>query len=179
MPPKIILIAGESGSGKTTFIDKALRYVDAIVISMDNFYFGKNDCHRPSDVAVWGNDPNYCDIESLVQVVTQLKQGEPTLIPQYSFIIQDRVKPIVVIPTKYIIVEGLWALTFPKLRELADRKIYIEAPEAVRIERRIGRDDVRGHSKERVLEMAPCIERLGKLHVAPYKTYADLVIKNF
>jgi uridine kinase len=171
----IFLIAGPSGSGKTTYAEKLKEELnnDAVVIPMDAFYRGKNQLFRTEG---WHNNPQYCDIELLVESLKSLSKGENTTIPQYSMAAQDRVGTEIIVPKKHVIVEGLWTLTFPDLRELGDFKIYIDCSYEERLNRRVMRDGSRGWSEHEIVSMAPQIESLGLQYIEPYKQYADIVL---
>ncbi len=173
----ITLIAGPSGSGKTTLAQYLAGKKPSVIVSLDDFYFSKETKPRISSVGIWGNDPNYCDAESLIEVASALKEGESTLSPKFSFLTQDRTDPQLIEPQKNIIVEGLWTLNFPALRELADYRIYLEVPYKIRLERRLERDMQRGRNKEASLSIAHEVDSMAETHVEPFKKFANIVIE--
>jgi uridine kinase len=173
----ITLIAGPSGSGKTTLAQYLAKKTPSVIVPLDDFYFGRDEKPRISSVGIWGNDPDYCDVDELIKVVTTLKEGKGVTSPQYSFLTEDRTKPRFIEPKDEIIVEGLWTLNFPVLRELADQKIYLEVPYDIRLERRQNRDLQRGRSKEISHSIANEVDSMGRIHVEPYKEFANIIIE--
>jgi len=172
----IITIAGHSGSGKSTFAELKQKELnnDAVIIGMDNFYFGKQRLFRTSN---WADNPAYCDINRLIHCITQLRKGEPTLIPQFSPVLQDRTQDVVVQPRNHIIVDGLWTLTFAQLREISDQKYFVDAPLKTRLSRRVVRDVNKGWSGKETENRAFLVESLGSRFIEPYKQYANFIVK--
>ncbi|MGB3616928.1 MAG: uridine kinase, partial [Catalinimonas sp.] len=83
-------------------------------------------------------------------------------------------------PAPVVIVEGLFVFYYSEVRALLDLKLFVEAPEHLKLKRRLLRDlKERGYDQEDVLyryehHVAPAYER----YVAPYRHNADLVIPN-
>lgn len=173
----IVTIAGQSGAGKTTVAHDMIARLggDAVLLSMDDFYFGKGQKPR---IDGWGDTPAYCDVSRLVGAVHDLARGLPTTVPIFSPLVEDRIGEQIIFPKKHIVIEGLWALTFPSLREIADTKVFIEAPYEHRLERRVIRDVARGRNGKETEAIAPIIESHGTRFIDPYKVYADIVIPN-
>ena len=72
-------------------------------------------------------------------------------------------------PQKYLIVEGILTLAVPQIAELADLKIYVDAPDDIRLLRRIERDVVdRGRSVQGVLKQyMQTVRPMHNLHIEP------------
>lgn len=83
-------------------------------------------------------------------------------------------------PAPIIILEGLYLLHFPEVRNLLDLSLFIHADDMTRIVRRIKRDGVeRNYPLEDVLYK--CEHHAGPAHtafIAPYMHMADIIINN-
>jgi uridine kinase len=108
-----------------------------------------------------------------------LLQGQAVDIPVYDFaqyVRTDRLKRVE--SRRVIMVEGILIFVDPKLREMMDIKIYVDAPADLRFIRRLRRDVAeRGRSVDHVIEQY--LETVRPMHlefVEPSKRYADVII---
>ncbi|MFC1522558.1 uridine kinase [Elusimicrobiota bacterium] len=142
----LIGIAGGSGSGKTTFADKICRAcskvgIEGQIISLDNYY-------RPLDHLTFEkrqvynfDHPNAIDSDMAYDHIKALRSGKNIEQPLYDFKLHTRQKEIVTRhPTSFIVVEGLYALYFPKLLSQYDLKIFVSTGLATGVLRRVQRD---------------------------------------
>ena len=141
--PYIIGIAGGSGSGKTRFSQKLQDVLgsDAILIQQDAYY--KDLAHLSLDEREKVNfdHPDSIDFDLICQHLMELKNLHSIVKPNYDFITHTRISTEEEIPpAKIIIVEGILLLAMPKVRELLDIKIYVEADDDIRLLRRLERD---------------------------------------
>lgn len=176
---RIIAVSGPSGGGKTFLVKKFTKYQD---ISTDDFYIGKKNM-VPDKNGVYNFDsPQAVDLVACAHTVDLLAtQGTGTVVqvPQYDMKVSERVgyRPILV-PSEdaIILVEGLFAF-HPPLLEMADFRIFIEAPEEVILARRYRRDlHERGRSPKSILEQYPTVMAGYETYVKPMRKYADLII---
>jgi uridine kinase len=107
-----------------------------------------------------------------------LRQGHGIEKPRYSFASHTRTGSEAIAPAPVVLVEGLFALWWEDLRESFDLRIYLDAPDDVRIRRRIERDVAsRGRSAESVLRQYECtVQPMHEAYVAPTRQYADMVL---
>lgn len=178
----IIGIAGGTGSGKTTVVRKIQEYFypgEVVIIPQDSYY--KDSSHVPVEERqnINFDHPDAFDWALLSQHVEQLKNGQNVEQPTYSYLTCTRQpETIHVEPREVIIIEGILALCDPKLRELMDLKIFVDADPDDRLIRVIRRDIVeRGRTAEAVMDR---YERVLKpMHaefIEPTKSYADVII---
>lgn len=178
----IIGIAGGTGSGKTTVVRKIQEYFypgEVVIIPQDSYY--KDSSHVPVEERqnINFDHPDAFDWALLSQHVEQLKNGQSVEQPTYSYLTCTRQpETIHVEPREVIIIEGILALCDPKLRELMDLKIFVDADPDDRLIRVIRRDIVeRGRTAEAVMDR---YERVLKpMHaefIEPTKSYADVII---
>ena len=103
--------------------------------------------------------PNAIDFSLLIAHLKQLKENKAIQKPSYSFVDETRLEETVLIePRKVIILEGILVLSNPKIRELLDIKIFVQADSDERLMRRLQRDiKERGHTIEKVLHRYSCL----------------------
>ena len=100
--------------------------------------------------------PDAFETELLLEQLTQLKEGKTIECPVYDYTQHNRSKDVVVVePKRVILLEGILVLADPKLRDLLDIKIFVEADADERILRRVIRDvKERGRDIEGVVEQS-------------------------
>jgi uridine kinase len=76
------------------------------------------------------------------------------------------------------VVEGVLLLWEPAVRATLDLRIYLDAPERVRLERRLARDVAeRGRTTDAVLaQFAASVREAHRTYVEPTRAMADLVL---
>ncbi len=180
----IIGIAGGTGSGKTTVVNKIIQELgmdDIGVIAQDSYY--KDLSHLPLEERAKYNfdHPRALDFDLLYEHLTRLKAGETIEQPVYSFIQHNRTgDTILTHPKKVMIVEGILIFTDKRLRDMFDLKIFVHADADERLIRRIRRDIVeRGRTVEEVLSRyQSTLKPMYEQFIEPTKSYADIIIPN-
>ncbi|HPV88243.1 MAG TPA: uridine kinase [Bacteroidales bacterium] len=178
----VIGIAGGTGSGKTTVVNKILERLDqtqVTVIPQDSYY--KDNSHLPLEKRQELNfdHPDSIDWTLMVEQIQRLKAGYSIEQPMYSYITCTRSKDTIHIePTQIIIVEGILIFTDPSLRECLDMKIFVDADPDDRLSRVISRDIVeRGRSVNKVLDRyEKTVKPMHLQFIEPTKRYADIII---
>ncbi|AYE35918.1 uridine kinase [Borrelia turcica IST7] len=176
---KIIGIAGGSGSGKTTVVNKISEVIpEFVLISQDNYYKSVGD-YEYQFLNVNFDHPDAFDNNLFYEQLKKIKQNEPINMPLYDFI-NHRRKPetVEIYPTPVVIVEGIMIFVEERVRNLIDLKIYIDTPNDIRFIRRLERDmSRRGRTLESVIEQYLNTTRAGYYRfIEPTKEYADLII---
>ncbi|AWG42421.1 uridine kinase [Candidatus Borreliella tachyglossi] len=176
---KIIGIAGGSGSGKTTVVNKISEVIpEFVLISQDNYYKSVGD-YEYEFLDVNFDHPDAFDNSLFYEQLKQLKENKPINMPLYDFINHRRKsETIEVFPTPVVIVEGIMIFVEERVRNLIDLKIYIDTPNDIRFIRRLERDmSKRGRTLESVIEQYLNTTRSGYYRfIEPTKEYADLII---
>ncbi len=151
-PLTIVGIAGDTASGKTTIARRlAQPYGEqALVMSQDDYYRGVSVLKQlfGDDFSVNFDEPRAFDIPMLATHLTQLKAGQPIAHPTYSMATSERTSQHVTVdPGKKTIlfIEGIHALD-PLLAEIYDYTLFVNAPLATRVGRRLERDLHEGRS---------------------------------
>lgn len=182
--PYIVGITGGSGSGKTTFLKSlADGYTpdEVCIISMDNYY-------KPRSQQVYDENgvQNFdlidsIDVNSFLKDIIRLISGESIKREEYVFnnSLADP-EMIAIHPAPIMILEGLFIMHMKDLKSLLDLKIYVEAKDALKIIRRIKRDqNERNYPLDDVLyryesHVLPSYEK----YILPYKNDVDIIINN-
>lgn len=142
MQPYIIGIAGGSGSGKSTFINKIEgRFGDKIaILHYDNYYREQAGVAFKQRAAMNYDHPDSLETDLLAKHLEELKRGHAIQSPVYDFSQHNRLdKTVEVQPWPAILVEGILLLADKHLRDLCDVTIFIEVDADERILRRIRR----------------------------------------
>jgi uridine kinase len=178
----IIGIAGGSGSGKTTVVKqiaKALPPHCAAVVPLDSYYNDTTNLTPEERAAINFDHPDAFDWKLLTEQIKKLKSGEAIEQPTYSYIESNRLKATVhVEPKPVIIIEGIMALHYKKLRDIMDLKIFVDTDPDVRLIRNIRRDVVeRGRTVEMVLDhYENAVKPMHEQFIEPTKKFADIII---
>lgn len=156
----VVGIAGGSASGKTSVAREILKKLPNVpwvaIVSQDAYY--KSLSPEQSKLAFQEqydfDHPDAFDYDILKRCIQDLRQSKAVEIPVYSFVQHQRMSE-----TNYLygpavlIVEGIFVLHDPAIRELLDLKVYVQADSDLMLARRIKRDIVeRGRSVNSVLD---------------------------
>lgn len=179
----IIGIAGGTGSGKSTFTNRLRdRFAgDIAVVYHDNYYRCQDDVPFEVRKKMNYDHPDSLETDLLVKHLTQLKQGIAVDCPVYDYSQHNRSKETVHIePRPIIVVEGILLLADPRVRDLIDIKIYVEADADERILRRIVRDvKERGRDLDNIVDQyLTTVKPMHYLYVEPTRATADIVINS-
>ena len=178
----IIGIAGGSGSGKTTVVKqivKALPPHCAAVVPLDSYYNDTTGLTPEERKQINFDHPDAFDWKLLTEQIKKLKNGEAIEQPTYSYIESNRLKETIhVEPKPVIIIEGIMALHYKKLRDMMDLKIFVDTDSDVRLMRTIRRDVVeRGRTVDMVLEhYETAVKPMHEQFIEPTKKFADIII---
>lgn len=180
----IIGIAGGTGSGKTTVVNKiveALPEGSVAVIPQDSYY--NDQSNLPLEVRKQTNfdHPNAFDWPLFSHQIEELKAGRAIEQPTYSYITCTRLSETVhVEPKDVIIVEGIMSLYDKTLRDQMDLKIFVDAGADERLLRVIVRDMAeRGHPLEMLIsKYRNVLKPMHDEFIEPTKQFADIIIPN-
>lgn len=200
---KMILIAGPSSSGKTTFshrlsIQLRAHGLKPHPIPLDNFFVNRID--NPKDE--FGNY-NFEDIESVdvslfKDIMSRLFRGENVEMPVYNFLKGEREYRgdyLQLGEEDILVIEGIHCLNermyehFPKENAF---KIYISALTQLNIDehnripttdgrliRRIVRDaNTRGHNAQQTIAMWSNVRKGEEKNIFPYQEHADVMFNS-
>lgn len=175
-PPSVTIvgIAGGTASGKTTIAHALAHDLSAVLVAQDRYY-------HTASAATNFDHPDSLDNMRLVDDLRRLRAYEHARLPVYNFALHARMPEThwdEVTPKPIIIVEGILLLSIEALRSLLDIAIYVDAPDDIRLMRRIRRDVAeRGRSTFDVLDQyTTTVRPMHERYVAPSRQHAHHVV---
>jgi uridine kinase len=180
--PLVIGIAGGSGSGKSTVarnVARAITAASVAFIDMDAYYM--NYAHLPIEERrkVNWDHPDAFDWELLVEQLSRLAEGHAIEKPVYDFVTHTRSgRTVKIPPAEVVVVDGILLFVDPRVRDLCDVKVFVDAESDIRLIRRIRRDMVkRGRPLDEILEQyLSTVQPMHLQFVEPSKRYADVIV---
>ncbi len=200
---KIILIAGPSSSGKTTFaqrlsIQLRVNGINPVSISTDDYFVDREKTPRDENGEYDFESIEAIDLELLNEDLLALLQGEKVEIPTFNFLTgrrEYRGNYIQVDREHPIIIEGIHSLN-DRLTEFIPEnnkfKIYISALTQINIDRhnripttdnrllrRMVRDNFfRNRSAASTLEWWPAVRKGEEMNIFPFQENADVMFNS-
>lgn len=180
--PLFVGVAGGSGSGKTTVVERIIHALTPRPVSLihhDSYY--RDLSHLPTEERgrVNFDHPAALETELLAAHLERLRDGEAVGVPVYDFSTHSRLERTRrATPTGIVIVEGILILAERAIREQLDIRIFVDADPDIRLIRRLHRDlRERDRTVESVLHQYE--ETVRPMHlefVEPSKRYADIIV---
>lgn len=179
----IVGITGGSGAGKTTLINLLYREFEGKVstISLDNYYYPIEQQIKDENGIVNFDLPSALNSNDLERDVHKVVNGGRLEQAVYGFNNPGNKKEITLIePNELLIVEGLYVMYYPFLRDIIDYSVYLTVDKTLQLERRLKRDmDERNYSREDIMyqwknHVLPSYAN----HVEPFKKESNLIITN-
>jgi uridine kinase len=178
----IVGIAGGTGSGKTTVVDKVKKVFpddEVIVIPQDAYYRDNSGIPLEERQRINFDHPDSVEFPLLIEHLRLLRKGKTIGMPVYSYLTCLRSKETIEVkPARVAVVEGILILTDEALRKMMDIKVFVDADADDRLGRVIQRDIIeRGRSVLTVLERYHDTVKPSHLQfIEPSKRYADIII---
>ncbi|HXH04140.1 MAG TPA: phosphoribulokinase [Candidatus Competibacteraceae bacterium] len=177
-PPIFIGVAGDSGSGKTTYTNGLRRMLGPDIvgtIAMDGYHKEDRAQRRRSGRLPLDPEANY--LGQLRRDLEALRRGETVEIPIYNHRTGTFDPPRAVTAPPILIIEGLHAL-YPEFLPLLDYRIYVDPDRDIKWRWKVARDTkYRGHQVEYLTEEMLAREAAYKRWIEFQKTDANVVIK--
>ncbi|MFV0529846.1 MAG: uridine kinase [Flavobacteriales bacterium] len=180
----IIGIAGGTGSGKTTVVNKILHELkdhEIAVLSQDAYYRDNSHLAFSEREKINYDHPRSVDFELLIHHLRELKKGHSIEQPVYSYTKHTRLDRFTTIfPKDVIIVEGILVFTDQTLLDEFDIKVFVHTDPDERLIRRIRRDvEERGRDLDEILtRYTTTLRPMHNQFIEPTKSYADIIIPN-
>ena len=178
----VIGIAGGTGSGKTTVVNKIINSLPAgevAVLPQDSYYRDSSHIAPELRCNINFDEPAAIEWELLEHHLRELKAGKSIDMPTYSYLTCTRQpETITVEPRDVVIIEGILILTQPELCKLMDVKVFVDADADDRLIRVIARDCIeRGRTPQMVIDRYEAILKpMHQMYIEPSKRNADLLV---
>jgi uridine kinase len=178
--PLIIAIGGPSGSGKSYLAQHLAQALpDSSVLSLDSYYREFHHLGYAERCELNFDHPDSIDTPLLIAQMETLAQGWPIKRPVYDFETHARHPlPEPFLPRRYVILEGIFALYFARVRQLALLKVFVQTPDSQCFDRRLARDTVeRGRSAASVSDQyTHTVRPMAYEYIWPTRHYANVII---
>jgi uridine kinase len=199
---KIILIAGPSSSGKTTFskrlaIQLLTMGLSPFALEMDNYFIDREKTPRDATGDLDFESFDALDHELMQRQLEEMISGQEVTLPLYNFEKGKREigEKITLSKGQIVIIEGIHGLNpnlLPNLEEKATYRIYISCLTQLNLDRynristtdtrmlrRIVRDaNSRGYTAQRTIQMWESVRRGERLHIFPYQENANVLFNS-
>jgi len=199
---RLVLIAGPSAAGKTTFskrisIQLLAHGIRPFPLALDNYFVDREKTPRDEYGQYDFEALEALDLELFNQHLLALMRGEEVQLPYFNFKTGQREKGEVVQlgPDHIIIVEGIHGLNpklVPSIPLERTFRVFISALTQLNIDRhnrvpttdtrlvrRIVRDATyRGYTAEQTLNRWESVRRGEKRHIFPYQEHADIMFNS-
>ena len=199
---RVVLIAGPSSSGKTTFSKRLaiqlLAYgVDPFPMEMDNYFVDRERTPRDENGEYDFEALEALDRESMSSDLKRLIAGEEVRLPRYNFMTGKREagETVQLQAGQIIILEGIHGLNprlLPSMPTEQAFRIYVSALTQLNLDRhnrvsttdtrlirRITRDArERGYTAQITIQRWESVRRGEKRHIFPYQENADVMFNS-
>ena len=181
--PILIGIAGGTASGKTSIADILKEDFSStnsvIIIKEDDYYKDQSDITYEERCKTNYDHPLAFDFDLMIKQLKELLYGHTIQKPTYDYTVHNRSDVIETVePSDVIILEGLFTLYNPEIRELEDIKVFIDTDADKRFIRRLKRDIVeRQRTMENVMDQyLTTVKPMHDQFIEPTKKYANIII---
>ncbi len=197
---KMILIAGPSSSGKTTFAQRLglqlkINGLKPVTISVDNYFVEREQTPRDENGEYDFEDIEAIDLELFNKDLTALLKGETINCPEFDFSVgtkRYKGKTMHLAEDEILVIEGIHCLNDKLTSQIPKEqkyKVYISdltvlnmdrlnriSTTDTRLIRRIVRDyQFRNYSAEHTLNSWPKVNRGEQKNIFPYQEEADSI----
>jgi|688.fasta_scaffold220256_3 uridine kinase len=180
--PRVVGIAGGTGSGKTSLIQRLLtkQYQSHVASLSHDSYYKTSGVDRDGEGSPINWDhPDSLDNTLFIQHIDLLLNGHAVDVPIYDFKTHSRrPESFRLDPKSVILLDGILLLAIAEIRERIDLRIFIETPSDIRLLRRTRRDiESRGRTFKSVsVQYEETVRDMHETHVEPSKVYADILL---
>jgi uridine kinase len=148
------------------------------LLQQDSYYHDRSDRFDYDGGSINFDHPDAIDFSLLSRHLAELKAGRSVSTPVYDFATHRRLEATVTVPARpTILVEGMLILSQDAVRASLDIGVFMDAPEDVRLSRRLARDaHERGRDPAGVKrQFDEHVKPMHDLFVEPSKVHADVV----
>ena len=177
--PIVLGIVGDSAAGKTTItrgLTTLLGPERVTHICADDYHKFDRVERARLGITPLHPDCNYLDILELH--LERAHYGQPMLKPVYDHSTGSLARPEYLVPSEFVIVEGLLGFHTEVMRQFYDVKVFLDPPEDLRRLWKIRRDTTkRGYTAEQVVAEMEKRESDSRNFIRPQREFADIVVQ--
>ena len=177
-------IAGGASAGKTTIVNALRERFIAeekalAILPLDSYNRDHSDLSLADRAKINFDHPDAFEHDLYLKHLALLKQGEAVDIPVYDFSTHSRTTEVERIePAELIIGEGHLLFVIPEVVREFEARVFISAPEELRLKRRLERDvRERGRTPESIRsQFASTVSPMHDKYIEPSSSLADLIL---
>lgn len=177
--PVILGVAGCSGSGKTTLAQELARELEGAHFHLDHYYHDLSHLTFAERCGRNFDHPDALEFDLLLSHLRALAAGRSIKRPVYDFATHTRRLGVTepVTERHLVVVDGILALHYERLRPLYQLAIYVDAPDEVCYQRRLARDvRERGRTPESAaVHYAETVRPMAERYVRPSAKFAHVI----
>ena len=180
-PDRVVLIgvAGDSGSGKSTFlrrISDLFGETFVTVICLDDYH--SLDRKQRKETGITALDPRANNFDLMYEQIRDIKAGKSIMKPIYNHETGELDPPENIDPNHIVVIEGLHPLFDERVRSLIDFSVYLDIENDVKAAWKIQRDmSERGHTLDDVMQAINSRKPDFDAFIDPQKAHADVEIR--
>ena len=179
----VVGITGPSGAGKSAVARAVGAHLgdSAAILSYDAYYRDLSGLPQVERDRTDFDVPDALEAELLITHLQRLRRGERVALPSYDFIRHLRTEQRrAIAPCRVVLVDGLFVLVEERIRVELDLAVYVDAPEHLRLQRRIARDvEERGWTEAQIRShWNQQVRRAEIALIEPSRRWADIVLTN-
>ena len=200
---RVVLVAGPSSSGKTTFSKRISIQLIAcgmrpVAISLDDYFLNRTDTPRKEDGDYDFESIYSIDLDFFNKQLTQILAGEEVELPRYNFQTGEREfrgEKLKLEPQMVLVIEGTHGLNpmlTAQIPENEKYRIYVSALTSIKLDfhnyiptsdnrllRRMLRDyKYRGYSAVETIQRWPDVQAGEEKWIFPYQENADVMFNS-
>jgi len=176
--PALVLIAGDSGTGKDTLADgmsRALGENSTVHLSGDDYHMW--DRGNGSWRFLTHLNPAANDLSKYFNSILDLASGKSVNVGKYDHQLGRRLSSKTAIVREFVISSGLHALWSKDVSSLASLRVFLSMSDELRLELKVRRDvEDRGHSLDAVINSVESRKPDYEKYIEPQRLEADLAV---
>ncbi|HZS59588.1 MAG TPA: phosphoribulokinase [Gemmatimonadaceae bacterium] len=174
----LIGVAGDSGSGKTTFSAALAHKIGpsrVTSICLDDYH--RYDRAERARLGITALSPDCNRLDLMARHLHALRAGQPIVKPVYNHAKGTFDPDEQLVPNEFVIARGLLALHTEDLRAAFGLTVFLDPEPALRVQWKIARDTAkRGYTVEQVMKEIERRESDVERYILPQRGYADVVV---
>lgn len=178
--PALILISGDSGTGKDTLAEgftRCLGQDSTVHLSGDDYHLW--DRHNRAWKFFTHLNPEANDLSGYFRAIIDLVSGKSISVGKYDHRLGRRLSPRTAQSREFVISSGLHALWSPDINAMSSLSIFLEMEDRLRLQLKLARDvAARGHNPQDVLGSIESRKEDYATYVLQQKDRADLVVRS-